>query len=41
MIDLGRWLGESYGMPAIPDPDADELPEETPPGGKGAAPHST
>jgi uncharacterized protein len=26
-IDLGRWLGESYGMPTIPDPEADELPE--------------
>ena len=23
-IDLGRWLGESYSMPATPDPDADE-----------------
>ncbi len=29
-IDLGRWLGESYGMPAIPDPEADELPENMP-----------
>jgi endogenous inhibitor of DNA gyrase (YacG/DUF329 family) len=27
-IDLGRWLGESYGLPVVPDPDADELPEE-------------
>jgi uncharacterized protein len=25
-IDLRRWLDESYGMPAIPDPEADELP---------------
>jgi endogenous inhibitor of DNA gyrase (YacG/DUF329 family) len=29
-IDLGRWLGESYGLPAVPDPEADELPEERP-----------
>ncbi len=21
-VDLGRWLGESYGMPALPDEDA-------------------
>jgi uncharacterized protein len=27
-IDLGRWLGEGYGMPVVPDPEADELPEE-------------
>jgi endogenous inhibitor of DNA gyrase (YacG/DUF329 family) len=26
-IDLGRWLGETYSMPVIPDPEADELPE--------------
>jgi hypothetical protein len=26
-IDLGRWLDESYGMPAIPDPEADEQPD--------------
>ena len=26
-IDLGRWLSESYSLPAVPDPDADELPE--------------
>lgn len=30
-IDLGRWLGETYSLPAIPDPDADEVPEEYPP----------
>lgn len=35
-IDLGRWLDESYGMPAIPDPEANELPE---PGTNGTAPH--
>jgi uncharacterized protein len=27
-IDLGRWLGETYTLPAIPDPEADELPEQ-------------
>lgn len=26
-IDLGRWLDESYGLPVIPDPEADERPE--------------
>ena len=26
-IDLGRWLGESYGLPVVPDPEADEVPE--------------
>jgi endogenous inhibitor of DNA gyrase (YacG/DUF329 family) len=26
-IDLGRWLGEGYGLPVMPDPEADELPE--------------
>ena len=26
-IDLRRWLDESYGLPAMPDPEADELPE--------------
>ena len=29
-IDLGRWLGESYSLPVMPDPDADELPEQPP-----------
>jgi endogenous inhibitor of DNA gyrase (YacG/DUF329 family) len=23
-IDLGRWLGETYGMPVLPDPEAIE-----------------
>ncbi len=27
LIDLGRWLDEGYGVPAVPDPDADEEPE--------------
>ncbi|HEY4234653.1 MAG TPA: DNA gyrase inhibitor YacG [Lacipirellulaceae bacterium] len=26
-IDLGRWLDEGYGLPRVPDPEADELPE--------------
>jgi uncharacterized protein len=26
-IDLGRWLGEDYGLPHVPDPEADETPE--------------
>ena len=29
-IDLGRWLGETYGMPVVPDPEADELPPDDP-----------
>ncbi len=28
-IDLGRWLGEAYGLPVAPDPEADELPDES------------
>jgi endogenous inhibitor of DNA gyrase (YacG/DUF329 family) len=23
-IDLGRWLGESYSLPVVPEPDPDE-----------------
>jgi endogenous inhibitor of DNA gyrase (YacG/DUF329 family) len=23
-IDLGRWLGESYSVPSVPDPEAEE-----------------
>ena len=26
-IDLRRWLDETYGLPVVPDPEADELPE--------------
>lgn len=26
-IDLGRWLDETYSLPAVPDLEADELPE--------------
>jgi len=28
LIDLGRWLNEEQGLPSLPDPDADEVPEE-------------
>jgi endogenous inhibitor of DNA gyrase (YacG/DUF329 family) len=36
-IDLGRWLGESYQLPVIPDPDASEVPEpEAAPDSNGA-----
>lgn len=27
LIDLGRWLDEEHGLPALPDPEADETPE--------------
>ncbi|MEO2048169.1 MAG: DNA gyrase inhibitor YacG [Pirellulales bacterium] len=27
-IDLGRWLGESYSLQIVPDPEADELPQD-------------
>jgi endogenous inhibitor of DNA gyrase (YacG/DUF329 family) len=30
-IDLGRWLDEAYILPAIPDLEADELPDDEPP----------
>jgi endogenous inhibitor of DNA gyrase (YacG/DUF329 family) len=36
-IDLGRWLGESYSLPVVPDPEADELPDERQVDGNGAA----
>jgi endogenous inhibitor of DNA gyrase (YacG/DUF329 family) len=39
-IDLGRWLGETYSLPIVPDPEADELPEDKPPASEnGAANH--
>ncbi|MFO0900049.1 MAG: DNA gyrase inhibitor YacG [Pirellulales bacterium] len=25
-IDLGRWLGEQFGLPNVPDPEDDEAP---------------
>ncbi len=33
-IDLGRWLGEGYALPHVPDPEADEKPEEEPTNGR-------
>jgi len=30
-IDLGRWLGEDYRLPAVRDEDEAELPEEDQP----------
>jgi endogenous inhibitor of DNA gyrase (YacG/DUF329 family) len=27
LIDLGRWLDEGFSLPAVPDPEADEVPE--------------
>jgi endogenous inhibitor of DNA gyrase (YacG/DUF329 family) len=36
-IDLGRWLGETYGLPVVPDPEADELPEQPSINGNGEA----
>ncbi len=33
-IDLGRWLGETYSLPVVTDPEADEVPE-TQPGADG------
>jgi uncharacterized protein len=26
-IDFGRWLGETYSLPTVPDPEADEQSE--------------
>lgn len=39
-IDLGRWLGETYSLPAVPDPDADELLDDTPPTNGDGSPRS-
>lgn len=36
-IDLGRWLGETYHLPVVPDPEADEAPDERAIDGNGAA----
>ena len=36
-IDLGRWLGEMYSLPSVPDPEADEEPESGPADADGAA----
>jgi endogenous inhibitor of DNA gyrase (YacG/DUF329 family) len=32
LIDLGRWLDEAISLPVVPDPDADEVPEQIEPG---------
>jgi endogenous inhibitor of DNA gyrase (YacG/DUF329 family) len=29
LVDLGRWLDEEHGLPAVPDPE--DFEEETPP----------
>ena len=34
-IDLGRWLGEAYQLPVVPDPEADELPDSDSSEGNG------
>jgi endogenous inhibitor of DNA gyrase (YacG/DUF329 family) len=36
-IDLGRWLGETYHLPVVPDPEADEVPDDRAIDGNGAA----
>jgi endogenous inhibitor of DNA gyrase (YacG/DUF329 family) len=38
-IDLGRWLGEVYTLPVVPDPEADELPEPDAAEGNGVSGH--
>jgi endogenous inhibitor of DNA gyrase (YacG/DUF329 family) len=27
-IDLGNWLGETYRVPVVPNPEADEAPDD-------------
>jgi endogenous inhibitor of DNA gyrase (YacG/DUF329 family) len=39
-IDLGRWLGETYSLPVVPDPEADESAEQPTRNGDGAADES-
>lgn len=34
-IDLGRWLGEEYSLPHVPDPEDDEEPEDNFADGRG------
>jgi endogenous inhibitor of DNA gyrase (YacG/DUF329 family) len=31
LIDLGRWLDEGFSLPVVPDPEADEVPEQIEP----------
>jgi hypothetical protein len=40
-IDLGRWLGEMYSLPVIPDPEADEVPEREPAADPNGSPDGT
>ena len=35
-IDLGRWLGESYHLPVVPEPDEEESLEPDATEGDGA-----
>jgi endogenous inhibitor of DNA gyrase (YacG/DUF329 family) len=28
LIDLGRWLDEGFALPVVPDPEADEEPDQ-------------
>lgn len=37
-IDMGRWLGEVYQLPTVPDPEADEMPDDESPGNGNGAP---
>jgi endogenous inhibitor of DNA gyrase (YacG/DUF329 family) len=36
-IDLGRWLGETYSLPVVPDPEADETLDSDEAQGNGAS----
>ncbi len=38
-IDLGRWLTESYAIPASDDDPDDASPDAPPPGHTGRLPH--
>jgi endogenous inhibitor of DNA gyrase (YacG/DUF329 family) len=36
-IDMGRWLGEAYHLPVVPDPEADEKLEPDAAEGNGVS----
>jgi uncharacterized protein len=36
-IDLGRWLGETYSLPVVPEPDVDEPLDSEAAQGNGAS----
>jgi len=36
-IDLGRWLDEKNSMPSMPDPEADEVPDDNWEGGDNSS----